>query len=64
MSIFRIPASTPGAASTTAQMAETAKQLGYTNVQPGYEPAHDGIPATHVVDGIAPAIPDTVGGAR
>jgi len=61
VSIFRIPASTPGSATTTVHMAETARDLGYTNVHTSYEPAHDGHPATHVVDGTPPKIPDHPG---
>lgn len=59
MSIFRIPATTPGSATTTVHMAETARELGYENVRTGYEPAHDGHPATHVVNGTPPPVPDT-----
>jgi hypothetical protein len=55
MAIFRIPNSTPGAASTTVHAAETARELGYTNVQTGYEPPTK----THVVTGTPPAVPNT-----
>lgn len=55
MAIFRIPNSTPGAATTTIAKAEQARELGYTNVHTGYEPPTD----THVVTGTPPPVPET-----